>query len=235
MATVQPVGPGFHASHGTLRAARPAPSFPAPTAHPLTTLYVSLAALGVAALSGAGASSLIAGLAGGTAPAPWLQWISIIATSAWSVAALLYAFAALRTTKLLWAAVAQKTVAVAAALHLGALLLGMWRLPETTRSFDLTLAGLLLLELSVLAVAGWQRTSDARARSNARTHHAPSALALVATLFAASILVAAVATVGMASSAAGSLAVPHSGHGESQHNPQLPSNVQQLKNSEHHH
>ena len=203
--------------------------------HRLTTLYASLATLGLAALGSAAASSLIAGLAGSTGPTAVFSWMAVFATSAWAAAALLYAFAAFRSNSLLRSKAAIRAVALAAAIHLAALMVGIWRLPEASRTFDVTLACLVVLELSVLAVMGWQSNSDRRARQPGQTSREPSALAIVGTLFAASVLVAAVATAGMASSAAGSLAVPHSGHGQTQHNSPLPQDVQQLKNADHHH
>lgn len=201
--------------------------------HQLTSLYASIAALGIAALSCAATSSLIAGFASAAVEAAWLQWLAVAVSATWAGVALLFAFASFRNTSLLRANVAVRAGAVAAAVHLAGLMVGIWQLPEATRYFDQTLASLVVLELSVVGVIGWQRNTHWRA--SAQDNHEPSAWAVVAALFGASILVAAATTVGMASSFAGSLAVPHSGHGESSHNSPLPWNVEQLRNAEHHH
>ncbi|PYI66037.1 hypothetical protein CVV68_15705 [Arthrobacter livingstonensis] len=199
----------------------------------LASLYVSIAAVGIAALSSAAASSLIAGLNGVGGAAAWGQWVAVIAASSWAVAGLLYAFVSFRTANLPTILTVRAVVAAASA-HLAILIVGMWRLPEDLRSLDLTLASLLVLEMSVIAVLGWQHNSGLRVRVPG-ARHKPSALAVVGTLFAASILVASVTTVGMAASTAGELAVPHSGHGATTPGSPLPGNLEQLKHSGHHH
>lgn len=210
----------------------------------LSSLYVSLALLGIAALASAAASSLIPGLGGESAgsgdgtswlmPAP-VQWVAGIASGGYGLAALAYGFISFRAGTIKRAATLRLVVSLAALLHLAVLLLGLWRMPEASRTFDMTLASLLALELSVMAVLGWRSNAALRREATRTAGREPSAVAVVGTLFAASILVAALTTVGMAASTAGDLAVPHSGHSDTQDSPSVPGNLEHLKNQGHHH
>ncbi|RAN73273.1 hypothetical protein B5P43_31250 [Bacillus sp. SRB_336] len=200
----------------------------------LVSLYVGIAAVGVAALGCAASSSLLSGATGTGGAAEWWQWAAALASSAWAGAALVYALAGWRTGRLPMTGVAVRTVVAAASIHLAVILIGAWRLPEESRFLDLTVASLLALELSVLAVVGWQHNRALRTASGPGAGWKPSALAVVATMFAASIVVASVTTVGLAASTAGQLAVPHSGHGVTSPG-SLPGNLEQLRHSGHHH
>ncbi|WP_113717635.1 hypothetical protein [Arthrobacter dokdonensis] len=203
----------------------------------LVSLYVGIAAVGIAALGCAASSSLLSGATGATGAtggAAWWRWAAALASSAWAGAALVYALASWRTGRLPLAGVAARTVVGAASVHLALILIGAWRLPEESRFLDLTVASLLVLELSVLAVVGWQHNRALRTSSRPRAGRTPSALAVVATMFAASIVVASVTSVGLAASTAGQLAVPHSGHGATSPG-SLPGNLEQLRHSGHHH
>lgn len=210
----------------------------------LSSLYASLALLGIAALASAAASSLLPGIGGGSAgteagsalagSAPWL-WVAGIASGGYGLAALAYGFMSFRSGTIKGAATLRLVVSLAALFHLTGLLLGLWRMPEASRTFDMTLATLLALELSVIAVLGWRRNAALRREPARKARREPSAVAVVGTLFAASILVAALTTVGMAASTAGDLAIPHSGHSDTPNSPALPGNIEQLKNQGHHH
>lgn len=200
----------------------------------LSALYINLALLGVAALASAAASSLFAGLGGGPEQVA-SHYVGGIATSLYGMAALVYSFTSMRKGILWRLAAVRLVVSLAAAVHLAGLLLGLWRLPESSRTFDLTLATLLALELSVIAVLGWRSNAATRRQSASKEHSKPSAMAVVGTMFAASLLVAALTTVGMAASKAGELAIPHSGHGDTHNSPAIPGNIEQLKNQDHHH
>lgn len=212
------------------------------TSTELSSLYTSLALLGIAALASAAASSLLPGLGGEAASteagrgllaiAPW-QWVVGIASAVYGLGALTYGFVSFRSGTMMRADTLRIVVSIAALYHLTGLLLGLWRMPEASRTFDITLASLLALELSVIAVLGWRR--NATLRQEPRTRKEPTAAAVVGTLFAASVLVAALTTVGMAASTAGELAVPHSGHSDTPNSPSIPSNIEQLKNQDHHH
>lgn len=190
----------------------------------VASLYAGLALLGIAALAGAAASSLIPGL-----------WMAGIVSAAYSLATLAYAFLSLRKGFLPKESVLLLVLGSAALLHLAGLLQGLWRMPEAGRTFDVTLASLLVLELSVVAVVGWRRNAVLRRQPGRGSQREPSAVLIVGAIFAASILVAAITTVGMAASTAGDLAVPHSGHGGSHDAPVVPGNIQQLKEQGHHH
>lgn|GEM_PF-3206458 len=201
----------------------------------LASLCVGVAAVGIAALGSAAASSLVAGLNGAAGPAVWWEWVAALGSAAWAGAALFYAFATFRTGHLLMAGVAVRAVAVAALVHLAGILIGLWRVPEDARYLDLTLAALLVLELSVIAVMGWQHNKALRTSFRASAGWKPSALAVIGTMFFVSIVVASVTTLGLAASTAGQLAVPHSGHGSHSPGGHLPANLEQLKHSGHHH
>lgn len=207
----------------------------------LPGLYVSLALLGIASLAIAAASSLLPWTNSGTPTvAGPTGWALGLASAAYGLTALAYGLQSLRSGNLSHVGALGVVVAVAAAIHLAAFVAGLWWMPETGRTFDVTLAALLVLELSVSAVLGWQNNLVLRRRlprrAPKRSGREVSAAGLVGTLFAASILVASLTTVGMAASTAGELAVPHSGHGGShQGEPTVPTNLQQLKDQGHHH
>ncbi|ALV44724.1 hypothetical protein MB46_03550 [Arthrobacter alpinus] len=214
----------------------------------LSSLYTSLALLGIAALAGAATSSLIPGLGGETvgsgdplrtgtnASAIW-EWAAGGTSAVYCLAALAYGFVSFRKGTLPRVSALRLVVALAAGVHLIGLLEGLWRTPESGRTFDGTLASLLILELSVIAVLGWVRNVELRSLPSKKARREPSAMAVVGSLFAASVLVAAITTAGMAASTAGDLAVPHSGHSETgtENGPNVPSNIEQLKNQGHHH
>lgn len=243
MATVQQ--PSVPATAGRGRARLEAAAASRQGTSDLAPLCVSIAMLGIAALASAAASSLIPGLGGTASSMNASTGILVgsgaagLASAAYGLAALGYGFVSFRQGRLPAARTLQLTVSIAAVLHLLALLVGLWRLPEVGRSFDVTLASLLVLELSVIAVVGWQRNTALRRSPDLARAKQRSALAVVGTMFAAAILVAAVTTAGMAASTAGSLAVPHSGHGGTEGSVtdtgQLPANIQNLKDQGHHH
>lgn len=232
MAALQPAGvrprPHSHRADPTRRQISPG------SGSQLVSLYVGIAAVGIAALGCAASSSLLSGATGATGGAAWWRWTAALASSAWAGAALVYALASWRTGRLPLTGVAVRTVVAAASVHLALILIGAWRLPEESRFLDLTVASLLVLELSVLAVVGWQHNRAVRTSSRRGAGWKPSALAVVATMFAASIVVASVTSVGLAASTAGQLAVPHSGHGATSPG-SLPGNLEQLRHSGHHH
>ncbi|WP_104109003.1 hypothetical protein [Arthrobacter sp. N199823] len=229
-------------------------------------LFTCVALLGIAALSSAAASSLLPGLNGtsdGVSSSGGSGTIVLgvlgVFSAIYGLAALGYGLWALRHGKLLRADIVLLVLSLAAGVHLIGLLMGLWRMPAAERTFDATLATMLALELSATAVLGWQRNAPLR-RSGiqgnspgnaasaegaaAATTKPRSAAAVVGTLFATSLFVAALTTVGMAASTAGELAVPHSGHSDSGHsdsghsdhdNNVVPENIQRLKDQGHHH
>lgn len=231
-----------------------APSVPARTQVHSTNepswLFTCVALLGIAALSSAAASSLLPGFSevfdGGPSASGLggpLMGIAGVFSAAFGLAALAYALLALRRGKLIRTQVLIPTLGIAAGIHLIALLVGLWRMPVAERTFDMTIAAMLILELSATAVLGWARNAPLRRPTRQRD----AAAAVVGTLFVISVFVAALTTVGMAASTAGELAVPHSGHSDSgpggsghdSHSDQdsnvVPANLQRLKDQGHHH
>lgn len=223
-------------------------------------LFTCVALLGIAALSSAAASSLLPGLSGTSdgvsssgGSGTFVLGVLGVFSAIYGLAALGYGLWALRHGKLLRADIVLLVLSLAAGVHLIGLLMGLWRMPAAERTFDATLATMLALELSATAVLGWQRNAPLRrsgiqgnplgnaasAEGAAATTKPRSAAAVVGTLFATSLFVAALTTVGMAASTAGELAVPHSGHSDSGHsdhdNNVVPENIQRLKDQGHHH
>lgn len=223
-------------------------------------LFTCVALLGIAALSSAAASSLLPGLSGTSdgvsssgGSGTFVLGVLGVFSAIYGLAALGYGLWALRHGKPLRADIVLLVLSLAAGVHLIGLLMGLWRMPAAERTFDATLATMLALELSATAVLGWQRNAPLRrsgiqgnplgnaasAEGAAATTKPRSAAAVVGTLFATSLFVAALTTVGMAASTAGELAVPHSGHSDSGHsdhdNNVVPENIQRLKDQGHHH
>ena len=245
----------LHRRGATAALQRPAP---AATTNEASWLFTCVALLGIAALSSAAASSLLPGFSeavdGGSSAgglgAPLLG-VAGVFSAAYGLGALAYGLLALRHGKLIRARILLPVLGIAAGVHLIVLLLGLWRMPVAERTFDITLASMLVLELTATAVLGWARNAPLR-RPARQTYSAAgtfataakprSAAAVVVTLFATSLFVAALTTVGMAASTAGELAVPHSGHGGSVHDSHgdhdsnvVPENLQRLKDQGHHH
>lgn len=194
--------------------------------------FLGLACFGLSSLAGAAASSLISDFLHSSGPERIGQFLAIVATVGLAGSALLAAFWGLRGQLKQHTRRVAQIASIAAAVHLVTLLYGLWRLPEASRTFDLTVAAMLVIELAIAASIGHQRT---RLRLHPeKATGAPSAAAVLLRMFVISVVVAAVAAAGMAASTAGHLAVPHSQHGQHQEGG-VPGNIEQLKNSEHHH
>ncbi|MGX1591405.1 hypothetical protein ACWICO_09795 [Glutamicibacter sp. NPDC055491] len=195
-------------------------------------LYAGIAGLGVAALAAASSASLASAFGVGSAPAPWWAWLGAIASAAWAGVALVYAVASLLKAAAPAVKLAVPCLALVSSVHLASIVAGLWGFPEGTKNLDLTIASLLLLELSVLAVFVWQR----KRRKN-YPHRAvrSSSLVVLGSMFAGSVAVAAVASLGLAASSAGELAVPHSEHGAHRSGDIDPGIIGKMKQAEHHH
>ncbi|MDV2978166.1 UNVERIFIED_CONTAM: hypothetical protein Q9R71_13360 [Actinomycetes bacterium ARC8] len=195
-------------------------------------LYAGIAGLGVAALAAASSASLASTFGIGSAPAPWWAWLGAIASAAWAGMALVYAAASLLKAAAPAVNLAVLCLALVSSVHLASILAGLWGFPEGAKNLDLTIGSLLLLELSVLAVFMWQR----KRRKNL-PHRAvrSSSLVVLGGMFASSVAVAAVASLGLAASSAGELAVPHSEHGIHHSGDIDPGIIQKMKQAEHHH
>ncbi|WP_162150481.1 hypothetical protein, partial [Arthrobacter sp. H5] len=88
--------------------------------------------------------------------------------------------------------------------------------PPTTRTLSATLISAVVLQLILLSCLGYLRRRVAAAPKPARP---PSAGRLLAAMFASALLVARVATPGLAASTAGDFAVPHGEHETGQPGP----------------
>lgn len=219
----------------TFRSRASTPRHPASTGsgNELASLCVGIAALGIAALSSAASSSLVASLNGTVGLATWWGWALTVGSVAWAGTALLYAFSTLRSGNPPLTGVAVRVVGLAAFIHLATVLIGLWSVPAESRYLDVTVASLVILELTIVALMGWRHNKDKRTPSGSTAGWKPSALAVTGTMFGVSILVASITTVGLAASTAGQLAVPHSGHGSGNSGGEpIP---EQLKFSGHHH
>lgn len=195
-------------------------------------LYAGIAGLGVAALAAASSSSLASTFGIGSAPAPWWAWLGAIASAVWAGMALVYAVASLLKAAAPAVNLVVPCLALVSSVHLASIAAGLWGFPEGAKNLDLTMASLLLLELSVLAVFMRQR----KRRKNF-PHRAvrSSSLVVLGGMFASSVAVAAVASLGLAASSAGELAVPHSEHGIHHSGDIDPGIIQKMKQAEHHH
>lgn len=195
-------------------------------------LYAGIAGLGVAALAATSSASLASTFGIGSAPAPWWAWLGAIASAVWAGIALVYAVASLLKAAAPAVNLAAPCLALVSSVHLASILAGLWGFPEGAKNLDLTIGSLLLLELSVLSVFMWQR----KRRKNL-PHRAvrSSSLVVLGGMFASSVAVAAVASLGLAASSAGELAVPHSEHGAHHGEDFNPGIMEKMKQAEHHH
>ncbi|MFJ5955716.1 hypothetical protein ACIQC5_07110 [Paenarthrobacter sp. NPDC092416] len=192
-----------------------------PTLKAATLLFACFAAmaagmvdLSIAAGYLTGAGSAIPGmmLAGGAALAAGLAFL------AWSLLGL-------HRNAVIVPRFAFPALAAAAAAHVAVLAAGLSASP---RSLDVSHLAALGLTLMVLAGAGWLRrqikTNDGGAHGQPRTGR------LLAAAFGAAVVVASVATPGLAASMAGQHAVPHGEHGQTP-----PAGLNSNGGSGHHH
>lgn len=199
----------------------------------LPWLFAGVASLGVTALSAAAFSTVSGGLSSQSGSGLLLAWLLLAANLAWCLASFAAALLMLGSRIHKLPSFTASAFGIAAAAHLVFVLVALWRMPEATRSFDVTLASLSILELAVFAVVTRERNSQS---GTPKPQRQKSAGLVLLAVFGVSLAVAALTTVGMAASTAGKLAVPHSGHTDN-HAPVEPNPGQQqeLKNLEHHH
>ncbi len=151
-----------------------------------------------------------------------------VIVAAWGICLLLWAVQSLRRGSAVWPVLTIRILPAAVVAQLLAIIYGLWQLPAANRTFDLCAACAVVLELAMLGCLGWLYRTGA-AHSTARgtaapgmpvhgiliggTTTAPPAGRLLAAMFAAALLVSAVATPGLAATTAGLHAVPHGEHG----------------------
>lgn len=195
--------------------------------------YVGIASLGISALAAATSSSLAssASLATGE-PSGW-WWLGAVTAAAWAGLSLLYSLVCFRKGAPTATTPATICLGTAVLAHTAGLAAGLFSPIDGMRFFDVTVASLLLLELTVLAALLLGRYRLGRARPNAS--HTTNALRVVGSMFAVSIFVSAVASLGLSTSTAGHLAVPHSAHGTHHSGDTAPDILGNIRQSEHHH
>ncbi|MEV7660188.1 hypothetical protein [Paenarthrobacter sp. NPDC089316] len=174
-----------------------------PTLKAAVVLYVYFAAMAAGMVE----LSLAAGyLAGAGSAAPGIVAAGV-ATLAAGLAFLAWSLWGLHRNSLVFARYAVPVLAVAAAAHVAVMAAGV----TAQRSLDVSHFAALGLTLMALAGAGWLRrqhkTNDGGAHGQPRTGR------LLAAAFGAAVVVATVATPGLAASMAGQHAVPHGEHG----------------------
>ncbi len=200
-------------------------------------LFTGFAGLGAAAVIFGLSSNLVAAAvqdfgstaseSGSTTAASVLGLAAAVIVGVWALCLLLWAMGSLRSGAPVWPLLTGRLLPAAVALQLGALIYGLWQLPAANRTFDLSSACAVVLELAILGSIGWLRRSSGPDRSTAAEpsepahSKAPPAGRLLAVMFAAALLVAAVATPGLAATTAGLHAVPHGEHGA--HRPSVPT------------
>ncbi|MET4542024.1 hypothetical protein ABIE37_003827 [Arthrobacter bambusae] len=178
-----------------------------PTLNAATLLFVYFAAMAAGMVE----LSLAAGYLTGTASATPGMVVAGVATLAAGLAFLAWSLRGLHRNALVYARFALPVLAVAAAAHLAVTVTGI----SSLRSLDVSHFAALGLTLMALAGAGWLRrqhkTNDGGAHGQPRTGR------LLAAAFGAAVVVATVATPGLAASMAGQHAVPHGEHGQAPH------------------
>ncbi|MGO4144914.1 hypothetical protein AB4Y77_07500 [Paenarthrobacter sp. YAF11_1] len=178
-----------------------------PTLNAATLLFVYFAAMAAGMVE----LSLAAGYLTGTSSATPGMVVAGVATLAAGLAFLAWSLRGLHRNALVFARFALPVLAVAAAAHLAVSVIGI----SSLRSLDVSHFAALGLTLMALAGAGWLRrqhkTNDGGAHGQPRTGR------LLAAAFGAAVVVATVATPGLAASMAGQHAVPHGEHGQAPH------------------
>lgn len=168
-------------------------------------LFAGFAGFGAGAVNLATASSLLVSpAAGGFAVAGG------VVAGIWGTSLLAWTVLTLRRGRLLGARAATALLLGAALLHALSAVAAMAAGPSGLAVSHLAA---LLLSLMIVAAAGWlQRRSDGAAAA-AGVAAPPRAGRLLLAAFASAVLVAGIATPGLAASTAGQYAVPHGGHG----------------------
>lgn len=197
MSTERLRSPAGLPSHGTAAAA--------------AGLFAGFAGFGAGAVNLAIASSLLLSPAGGG-----LSVVAGTAAALWGSALLLWTALGLHRGHQPWAKPAMALLLTAAAVH------GVSALAGTTTGLAVSQLAALLLTLMIVGAGGWlrrrslDRPADGVAAGSAVSHDeaaTPRVGRLLGIAFAGAVLVAGVATPGLAASTAGQFAVPHGEHG----------------------
>ena len=198
---------GMAASGPALPAAAAEPARAASPAVPAVRLVAGFAGFGAGSVNLAIASSIFA------APARPADGLFAGAAALWGTALLAGAIVFLAKDRPAGGRWPQFALAGAAAVHLAAIAFAVPR----TSSLNLTQLSALLLTLMIIASLGWLRRAEAcresARRGGSRTEGQARPGRLLAAAFAGALLVAGIATPGLAASTAGQYAVPHGEHG----------------------
>ncbi|GAT86240.1 hypothetical protein CVCC1112_900 [Paenarthrobacter nicotinovorans] len=175
-----------------------------PTLRAAVVLYVYFAAMAAGMVE----LSLAAGYLAGTGSAALGMVVAGGAALAAGLAFMAWSLWGLHRNSLALARFALPALATAAVAHVVAMAAGI----TSQRSLDVSHFAAFGLTLMALAGAGWLRrqhkTNDGGAHGQPRTGR------LLAAAFGAAVVVASVATPGLAASMAGQYAVPHGEHGQ---------------------
>ncbi|GAA3277219.1 hypothetical protein [Paenarthrobacter aurescens] len=178
-----------------------------PTLSAATLMFVYFAAMAAGMVE----LSLAAGYLTGTAAVTPLLVLAGVATLAGGLAFLAWSLWGLHRNTLVFTRYALPVLALTAAAHLAVTVAGV----STQRSLNVSHFAALGLTLMAVAGAGWLRrhykTNDGGAHGQPRTGR------LLAAAFGAAVVVATVATPGLAASMAGQHALPHGEHGQAPH------------------
>jgi hypothetical protein len=190
-------------------AAAAGPARAASPAVPAVRLVAGFAGFGAGSVNLAIASSFFAAAAGPAQPLGLLG----AAAALWGTALLAGAIVFLAKEPPAGGRWVRYALAGAAAVHLAAIAFAVPR----TSSLNLTQLSALLLTLMIIASLGWLGRTEARRGSGPRPGSGTAGSVrpgrLLAAAFAGAVLVAGIATPGLASSTAGQYAVPHGEHG----------------------
>lgn len=175
------------------------------------SLFAGFAGFGAGAVNLAITSSLLLPPAAAAGP---LAVPAGVAAALWGSTLLIWTVLTLHRGRLLWAKPAVRLLLAASLVHAAALVAGQLIGPS---SLEISQLAALLLTLMIVAAAGWlRRHDDGGVSEPVRGDHSlsqPRAGRLLLAAFGCAVLVAGVATPGLAASTAGGFAVPHGSHG----------------------
>jgi len=168
-------------------------------------LFAGFAGFGAGAVNLATASSLLLSPA-----ASGFAVAGGVGAALWGTSLLAWSVLSLRRGSLLRAGQATALLLGASVVHAASALAAMAAGPSGLALSHLTA---LLLSLMIVATAGWLKRRSDRGPADTGVAAQPRAGRLLLASFAAAVLVAGIATPGLAASTAGQYAVPHGEHG----------------------
>lgn len=168
-------------------------------------MLAAFAGIGAGAVSFGISSTLAFGAVSGWA------WVGVVAAGGWGIAAIGWAVQSLRLGRI----VSRRRIVVASVLaglvHVASIFIGVWWVPAGGRTLDVAALSALGLELILLGSVGWLSSRGGLGPVSGQVQ--VSAGPLLAAFFLAALVVAGIATPGLAAGAAGAHAVTHGEHG----------------------